>query len=42
MTTTVYPTTGLNVTEFNTETYKKIEEDLHQYTMSYRKGFQMT
>ena len=38
MTTTVYPTTGLNVTQFNTETYKKIEEDLHQYTMSYRKG----
>ena len=36
-TVTVYPTAGLHITEFNTETYTKIEDDLHQYTMSYRK-----
>ena len=37
MTEEVYKTTKLNVTEFNEEVYGKIEEDLHQYTMAYRK-----
>ena len=38
MTNDVYPTSGLNITEFNEDAYTKIENDLHQYTMSYRKG----
>ncbi len=36
-TTTVYPTAGLNITNFTDEEYKKIEEDLHTYTNEYRK-----
>ena len=28
----VYPTAGVNVTNFNDEEYKKIENDLHTYT----------
>ena len=35
---TVYPIAGLNITEFTIDDYIKIEDDLHQYTMSYRKG----
>ena len=38
MTTDVYKTTGLNITEFNEETYTKIESDLHDYTATYRNG----
>ena len=38
MTATVYPTAGLNITEFTTDEYTKIENDLHTYTMTYRKG----
>ncbi len=38
MTTTVYPTAGLTITEFATDEYGKIEADLHTYTMTYRKG----
>ena len=37
-TATVYPTAGLNITEFTTDAYTKIEADLHTYTMTYRKG----
>ena len=37
-TDTVYPTAGLNITEFTTDEYTKIENDLHTYTMTYRKG----
>ena len=36
-TTEVYPTAGVNVTNFNDEEYKKIENDLHTYTSTYRK-----
>ena len=36
-TTEVYPTAGVNVTNFNDEEYKKIENDLHTYTSDYRK-----
>lgn len=38
MTTEVYPTVGVNITEFNSDIYTKIENDLHKYTMTYRKG----
>ena len=38
MTTTVYPTAGLNITEFTTDEYTKIENDLHTYTSTYRNG----
>ena len=38
MTITVYPTSGLNITEFNDDAYTKIENDLHTYTSTYRKG----
>lgn len=38
MTKKIYKTTGVNVTEFNEEIYEKIEDDLHEYTMAYRKG----
>ena len=34
-TATVYPTAGLNITEFTTDEYSKIENDLHTYTMTY-------
>ena len=37
-TATVYPTAGLNITEFTTDDYTNIENDLHTYTMTYRKG----
>ena len=35
-TATVYPTAGLNITEFTTDEYIKIEADLHTYTSTYR------
>ena len=35
-TATVYPTAGLNITEFTTDDYTNIENDLHTYTMTYR------
>ena len=35
-TTTVYPNAGLNITEFTTDEYGKIEADLHTYTSRYR------
>ena len=37
-TTTVYPNAGLNITEFTTDAYTKIENDLHTYTSTYRNG----
>ena len=37
-TTTVYPNAGLNITEFTTDDYTNIENDLHTYTMTYRNG----
>lgn len=33
----IYKTAGINITEFNLDNYAKIEEDLHQYTVDYRK-----
>ena len=36
MTQKVYPTAGLNITEFTTDEYTKIETDLHTYTNDYR------
>ena len=42
MTTTVYPTAGLNITEFNDDVYTKIENDLHTYTMTYRNNTNYT
>ena len=38
MTTTVYSTAGLNITEFTTADYANIEADLHTYTSTYRNG----
>ena len=35
-TTEVYPTAGLKITDFTTDEYTKIEEDLHTYTSDYR------
>ncbi len=35
-TTAVYLTAGINITDFNEETYKKIETDLNNYTADYR------
>ena len=35
-TSEVYPTAGLNITEFTTDEYTKIEADLHTYTNDYR------
>ena len=35
-TTEVYPTAGLDITEFTEDEYTKIEEDLHTYTSDYR------
>ena len=35
-TMTVYPTAGLNITEFTDDEYAKIESDLHTYTNDYR------
>ena len=37
-TTTVYPTAGLNITNFTEEEYTKIENDLHTYTDYYRRN----
>ena len=37
-TTEVYPTAGLDITEFSDEEYTKIETDLHTYTNDYRKS----
>ena len=37
-TSEVYPTAGLNITEFTTDEYTKIEADLHTYTNDYRNG----
>ena len=34
----VYPTAGLNITEFTTDEYTAIEDDLHTYTDVYRDG----
>ncbi len=34
----VYPTAGLNITNFTDEEYTKIEVDLHTYTNDYRNG----
>ena len=36
-TTTVYPTAGLDITNFTEEEYTKIEDDLHTYTDYYRR-----
>lgn len=38
----VYPTAGLNITNFTTEEYTKIETDLHTYTNTYRNGTRFT
>ena len=35
---TVYPTAGINITEFTDEEYTKIENNLHTYTSTYRSG----
>ena len=35
-TATVYPTAGINITNFTDEEYTKIENDLHTYTSDYR------
>ena len=37
MTEEVYPTTGLEITEFNADIYTKIEDDLHKYVKEYNK-----
>ena len=37
-TSEVYPTAGLNITEFTNDEYTKIETDLHTYTNDYRNG----
>ena len=37
-TSEVYPTAGLNITEFTTDEYTAIETDLHKYTKEYRNG----
>ncbi len=34
----VYPTAGLEITEFTEDAYTKIEDDLHTYTNDYRNG----
>ena len=34
----VYPTAGLEITEFTEDAYTKIEDDLHTYTNDYRKS----
>lgn len=42
MTDAVYQTAGLNITEFNTDEYTKIENDLHIYTAIYRNNTNYT
>ena len=37
-TVAVYPTAGINITEFTEKEYEDIEADLHSYTADYRKG----
>ena len=37
-TTTVYPTAGIEITDFTTDNYTKIENDLHTYTSAYRES----
>mgnify|MGYP004519683137 CR=1 FL=1 len=37
-TTTVYPTAGLDITEFTDTDFNNIEKDLHTYTNDYRNG----
>ena len=37
-TKTVYPKAGLNITDFTTDDYTNIENDLHTYTSTYRNG----
>ena len=37
-TATVYPNAGLNITDFTTDDYTNIENDLHTYTSTYRNG----
>ena len=37
-TETVYPTAGLNITNFTDDEYTRIENDLHTYTSVYRNG----
>ena len=37
-TTEVYPTAGLEITEFTEDEYAKIEDDLHTYTNDYRES----
>ena len=39
MTTEVYPTAGLGITEFTESEYTAIETDLHTYTNDYRSSF---
>lgn len=34
----IYPTAGIQITEFTDEEYTKIENDLHTYTSTYRAG----
>ena len=34
----VYPTAGINITEFTEEEYTKIEDNLHKYASPYRSG----
>ena len=41
-TATVYPTAGLNITEFTTDDYTNIENDLHTYTSTYRNNTNYT
>ena len=38
----VYETAGLNITDFNEDVYKKIENDLHKYTAIYRNETEFT
>ena len=38
MKTEVYPTAGLEITEFTEDAYTKIENDLHTYTNDYRRS----
>ena len=41
-TAAVYPTAGLEITNFTEEEYTKIENDLHTYTSTYRNGTSYT
>ena len=37
-TTAVYPTAGINITDFTEKEYEDMEKDLHTYTADYRNG----